>query len=311
MQIWTFSTTKPLTNPAYSINSFSQYTALFVQVVLQLHWLLRTRPHRDVESAKQDAEAPLEPAAPTMEVYHFNQVWNLSNYLPYYLFNNACLCVWTISYPNHVSFAQLSLFAAIISQLRVILSMFGNANRRPTTTAPGMAILVSKTSLGMSVMLFWRTWSLVDNPAMSPTLEQQVHSGIVLVLLTTASGPDPTTGLTCIYVLLSLYFGDYQNHVWHSFFLVEIVILSVLLVVDSVVNRSVSNTDPQVIHNSQLLETNLQVPFRDTEERLTLFSLPEAANSSLDGIPLLPLHKEHITLDSEQGHFSSRSSISA
>ncbi|THV06437.1 hypothetical protein K435DRAFT_773139 [Dendrothele bispora CBS 962.96] len=80
-----------------------------------------------------------------------------------------------------------------------------------------LTTFVAKISAGSLGMFLWMTWGKVEigmrldqglSTLPTPTSAQQLNVGFCLLLLTIASGPDPTLGLTFIYMLLSLYFGS-------------------------------------------------------------------------------------------------------
>ncbi|KAK7464423.1 hypothetical protein VKT23_006590 [Stygiomarasmius scandens] len=80
-----------------------------------------------------------------------------------------------------------------------------------------LTTFVAKVSAGLTGIWFWLTWGAVEvgmrmregtiTPS-TPTSAQQLNVGFCLLLLTIASGPDPTLGMTFIFMLLSLYFGS-------------------------------------------------------------------------------------------------------
>ncbi|KAJ4470826.1 hypothetical protein J3R30DRAFT_3686023 [Lentinula aciculospora] len=298
VQMWMFSIPTVAPTPAYSINPFFLYLAFLAQIFLQLWWLLRASLRSALaapasDSFKEDAE-PLLESSFVMPSTRDIRVWDIPTYLPYYILGNLCISAWAIACQhNRISLAQISLLAAIIVQLRVVLSTFNNVHQRSNIISPGITLLVSKTSLCMSVMYLWRTWGLIDHFSTLPSFEQRIHSGVVFLLLTVATGPDPTVGLAFIYILLSLYFGAYQNSGWHSFFVIESVVLAVLLALDSIIIRLGFKPNTHIVNDGRFSETQSLNPFEDNEESSTFLQSP-APDSSKDDIPMLPLHRQQV-----------------
>ncbi|KAJ3794173.1 hypothetical protein GGU11DRAFT_811435 [Lentinula aff. detonsa] len=293
-----FSTSKATISSAYSINHFFLYFAFAGNFGVQLWWLMRTPPHSssaasESQSAKEDVEPLLESSTgtPMPKQIHL-QAWDISAYLPYYIASNICISVWaTACHQSHISLAQAALFSALILQLRVVLSTFNNPSQRANVTAFGITLLVSKIYVGILVMYLWGTWGVIDHVAISPAFEQQVHSGVVMVLLTVATGPDPTVGLAFIYVLLSLYFGTYQNSGWHHFFLIETIVLVALLVLDLVITKLGFKAIRQRGNDIGLPTAYLSAISQDNEENYTS---PEP-HLTKDDIPMLPMHRQDIS----------------
>ncbi|KAJ3991588.1 hypothetical protein F5050DRAFT_1793350 [Lentinula boryana] len=298
LQVWMFSTSKATLPPAYSINHFFLYFAFAGNFGVQLWWLIRTPTHSspavsESESAKEDAEPLLESSTgtPIPRQTHL-QAWDMPAYLPYYIASNICTSVWaTACHQSRISMAQAALFSALILQLRVVLSAFNNPSQRANVTAFGITLLVSKIYVGILVMYLWRTWGFIDHVAISPAFEQQVHSGVVLVLLTVATGPDPTVGLAFIYVLLSLYFGTYQNSGWHHFFLIETIVLVALLVLDLVIIKLGFKANRHRGNDMGLPTAYLNTISQDNEPNYT----PPEQHLIKDDIPMLPLHRQDIS----------------
>ncbi|KAJ3753855.1 hypothetical protein EV360DRAFT_74172 [Lentinula raphanica] len=294
IQVWMFSASQSSSNPAYSINSFLLYLGFTGYFMLNVWWLLRTPLHSLLsapksEPIKEDAEPLLEtPAGLSIPKEIYLSAWDLPSYFPYYILTNMCICIWAVAcHQTRISLAQIALYVALALQLRVALSTFNQSSQRASFTSPGSTLLVSKITIGMLVMYLWRTWGLIDNFAIVPTLQQKIHTGIVFVLLTVATGPDPTVGIAFIYVLQSLYFGTYKNAGWHSFFLIESVVLIVLIVLDSVIIKLGYKMNEQSV---DVNPPSAHTLFEDEESSTVLESA-----SSKDNIPMLPMHRQDVS----------------
>ncbi|KAF5345174.1 hypothetical protein D9758_009686 [Tetrapyrgos nigripes] len=73
--------------------------------------------------------------------------------------------------------------------------------------------LIPKLFIGLSVMYLWKTWGHVETTTW-PTYTsahgyaQLLNVILPLIFLTIASGPDPTLGISFVYMFLALYLGS-------------------------------------------------------------------------------------------------------
>ncbi|KAJ7754960.1 hypothetical protein DFH07DRAFT_495593 [Mycena maculata] len=96
--------------------------------------------------------------------------------------------------------------------------------------------LVVKTNAGISVLYLWKAWGALELEASRPTIQQQVHCGVLFLLLTLASGPDPTLGIWLLLDLAALVAGNTRDE-WKFAFLCITGVLFVVILSDSMMAR--------------------------------------------------------------------------
>ncbi|KAJ7161238.1 hypothetical protein C8R43DRAFT_323507 [Mycena crocata] len=122
--------------------------------------------------------------------------------------------------------------------------------------------LVAKSSSGVAVLYMWRAWGVLEVGSSRPAIQQQVHCGVLFLLLVFASGPDPTLGICLLLDLAALAVGNAKEE-WRTAFLGIMGVLSVVIVSDSVLAWKDKHAQSAVSHPHIGLEDEETALFRD------------------------------------------------
>ncbi|KAF9486538.1 hypothetical protein BDN70DRAFT_870116 [Pholiota conissans] len=151
--------------------------------------------------------------------------------LPFHISGNLLMAVWGLAWVNGYFLLSLLLLAGNLSaQLYTVFLLLHVEEDEHITPINYLTHLVMKTNVGLAVLFMWKNWGVIDHIA-SPSTAQMINSGVIFLLMTIGSGPDPTVGLCLLYDLTALLFGQPKSDPWyHAFHWIMIVICVCLLV---------------------------------------------------------------------------------
>ncbi|KAJ7459081.1 hypothetical protein B0H11DRAFT_2242653 [Mycena galericulata] len=130
-------------------------------------------------------------------------------------------------------------------------------NRRNAATH-----LVAKTNAGISVLYLWTAWGALQIGASRPAIQQQVHCGVLSLLLVFASGPDPTLGICLLLDLAALVAGKTKEE-WRFAFFCIAGVLFVVIVSDSMLAWKNRHTLQTYAHSRLDVD---ETGFRDSDQ---------------------------------------------
>ncbi|KAF9009799.1 hypothetical protein BDZ89DRAFT_1024707 [Hymenopellis radicata] len=214
---------------AYSPHPYMFAGYLLGQAFLQALWLLRLFVDPwDESGSKTEA---LTPEASQLA------------YTPIYALGNACLSAWAIAWLQERY--EAAQWISVVNTVLQLYGMFFLKSGTLDTRKDPLTVLASKTCTAAALMFMWKTCGAIDKLS-PPPITEQFHSGAVFLVLTIASGPDPYLGLCLLYVLASLYCGQYHNIGWHQTFPWISAAVVIAMGIDSVVGyrnkRNVAGT---------------------------------------------------------------------
>jgi len=147
------------------------------------------------------------------------------------------MAMWTIAFAQESFF--LAQFLAILDafvQCYALFAILGGSRKDDDSRADWLTTLIAKLSAVAGIIYMWQIRGIVDDYS-SPSTWTFLHSAAAFVVLTLATGPNPTMGFCMLYVLASLFFGEHQTEGWHNAFLYMGMIVSVVMIVDNAVTR--------------------------------------------------------------------------
>ncbi|KAJ8084953.1 hypothetical protein PM082_003730 [Marasmius tenuissimus] len=240
----------PLIAGSYSVHPYFIYAALVLQIVLQVYWLLKP-PARiqlkdvdtdgvfDIEIIRRDyadhVEDYISPEA-TGPLMFFDRL----SYMPIYIFFNIFCTMWIIA--NHYGLFIPALVILLCSASIQLYSLFATPSKN--ICKDGLTMVVAKLNAAYTIMLISKMCAVFEATP-SPPIIQLVNHGFVFVLLTIASGPDPTFGLAVVYILASLYHGSTLNTLWHNAFYWTAAVITAITTLDYVGRTFCSSIDDQ------------------------------------------------------------------
>ncbi|CAA7265867.1 unnamed protein product [Cyclocybe aegerita] len=150
--------------------------------------------------------------------------------LPYYAAGNLLLTAWTAaSLHGYCLLSQLFLTGGLLAQFYLVFMILSSEEETPITRSNCMTHLVLKVNAGLSMLFLWKDWAMLDK-MIYPSPAELVNTGVIFLLMTIASGPDPTLGICLIYDLAALIFGQTNNAEWlHTFRWIMVAVSSCLL----------------------------------------------------------------------------------
>ncbi|EEB92985.1 hypothetical protein MPER_08425 [Moniliophthora perniciosa FA553] len=163
--------------------------------------------------------------------------------MPILVLSNICMVAWTIA-------CTVQLYALGLAFLAFSACV----------QLCGVFVALAKINAAYTIMYLWKTWGMMETSTTPPTLQLYYSAGIFILLASTlASGPDPTFGLSLIYVLAALYNGGpSMSLAWRDTFFWTAAVLSVLVVIDPIVC---------LVHDYYAVEEDIEVadePMVDT-----------------------------------------------
>ncbi|KAF9056064.1 hypothetical protein BJ165DRAFT_1398810 [Panaeolus papilionaceus] len=201
-------------------NSYHQASALFVPI------------YRDMESsALSQGEKSSLRAHIHSEFDYYDALSTQSDCLPYYIVGQILLMAWTVTcYFEQYEAALFVILAQAFVQFYLAFYVL-DCDIHPITPFNQMSHTVMKVNAGLSVLYVWQNWSILDN-LLVPPIAELLNTVVFFMLLTVASGPDPTLGICLLYDLVALVYGRTHSMLWYRTFLCSIVAVATILLVD-------------------------------------------------------------------------------
>ncbi|KAJ3512836.1 hypothetical protein NLJ89_g3290 [Agrocybe chaxingu] len=134
--------------------------------------------------------------------------------LPYYATGNFLLAAWTTAWLyDYCLLSQLFLTGGLLAQFYPVFMILSSEDETPIMRSNYLTHLVLKVNAGLSMLFLWKDWAMLDK-MIHPSPAELVNTGVIFLLMTIASGPDPTLGICLIYDLAALIFGQSNNAEW-------------------------------------------------------------------------------------------------
>ncbi|KAF8167576.1 hypothetical protein B0H34DRAFT_22542 [Crassisporium funariophilum] len=239
---------------SYTPNSFSVATFFVFSAILNCYWLSRLFVNVSdawilrlpmaiiaggsdevVELRKEQEQAATQTDYPkqrlNVSVKHLDSAQ--AAYTPFYVLGNIFLTAWSVAWLKaYYTLAQFMLIGNLVVQMCAIFILLNVETQQVTTRLSHLTHFVVKTNAGLGVLYMWKNWGLIDKFT-PPTIAESAQSGIIFLLMTVASGPDPTLGICLLFDLSALVFGQGESELWHIAFLWMILAVTTCLLVDS------------------------------------------------------------------------------
>ncbi|KAK7040194.1 hypothetical protein VNI00_010000 [Paramarasmius palmivorus] len=214
---------------SYSINQSYIYPAFVLYFALQSWWLVDyAKSASSRKGSEERGSLVLEDTAMQKPI--------CQSYMPILVLSNICMVIWTILCT--VQLYSLGLAVVTFSACVQLCGVFGALQVIRQSDfyqeRSGMTLTLAKVNAAYTIMYLWKTWGMMESSANPPSL-QLLHSAGIFVLLTLTSGPDPTFGLSLIYVLAALYNGPSKSLAWRDTFFWTAAVLSALVVIDPII----------------------------------------------------------------------------
>ncbi|KAJ6575456.1 hypothetical protein B0H19DRAFT_1255007 [Mycena capillaripes] len=132
---------------------------------------------------------------------------------------------------EHLALSQVCVTLDTACQLYFVLFALSPAGKHAWASKNKLTHLVAKTSAGVAILYMWRAWGVIQIGPFRPAIQQQVHCGVLVLLLAFASGPDPTLGICMLLDLAALAVGDTKEE-WKVAFSCIMDVLFVVIAFD-------------------------------------------------------------------------------
>jgi len=145
--------------------------------------------------------------------------------LPFHILGSIFLTAWSIAWvKGYFLISQILVAGNLSAQLYTVFLLLHVERDEFITPINYLTHLVMKTNAGLAVLFLWKNWGIIDQVT-SPSAAEMINSGVIFLLMTVGSGPDPTLGLCLLYDLTALLFGQSTSGPWyHTFHWIMVVI---------------------------------------------------------------------------------------
>ncbi|KAF8232133.1 hypothetical protein L208DRAFT_1436797 [Tricholoma matsutake] len=243
---------------AYSPNPFFIIILLFTQVIFHVKWLTDLW-HRESAEDILDRRSSLvlrsvvRPGMGRCRSFDYKPLMSMSipeseaaqdielmnriqqvqkDYLPIYIVGNICLAAWSAAwFRAQYNICQILCTITILAQLYSLFFIFRSRRNRDFSQRDYLTNIIIKPRMAGAILLMFKTWGAVDNQS-PPSMVLQIYFGAILVILSLASGPDPTLGTCVVYDLIALIFGNYRNTEWRLTFLWLAAVVAIVTLCD-------------------------------------------------------------------------------
>ncbi|KAF7303139.1 hypothetical protein MKEN_01277600 [Mycena kentingensis (nom. inval.)] len=202
----------------------------------------RRRVRADVEAGGEEEEQVSvsvqeidDNAEPTLLAY--GPVYALCNVL----FAGGVLA-WSFSIPT---LSHVLIFLTTAIQLYFVFGVLP-AEKYVLRRRNRITHTVVKMNAGFMVAYAARAWAYIGIGMSRPIAQQQMFCGIIFLLLTVASGPEPTMGIALILTIGTLASGNPEER-WRIAFAVIFGIMFVVIALDQIVAWRDRHTQPIVL----------------------------------------------------------------
>ncbi|KJA28447.1 hypothetical protein HYPSUDRAFT_33837 [Hypholoma sublateritium FD-334 SS-4] len=151
--------------------------------------------------------------------------------LPFHILGSIFLSAWSVAWiKGYFLVSEILVAGNLLAQLYTIFFLLHVEGDEFITPINYLTHLVMKTNAGLAVLFLWKNWAIIDQ-VIAPTVAEMINSGVVFLLMTIGSGPDPTLGLCLLYDLTALLSGQPMSGPWcHTFHWIMVTICICLLV---------------------------------------------------------------------------------
>ncbi|KAJ7361394.1 hypothetical protein DFH08DRAFT_1032599 [Mycena albidolilacea] len=220
---------------AYFPSPYFLVSFFVMETSLQFYWIMQL-----FGRGLREARTPLPPREDSgwLEVQETNTVEPAQMaFVSLYAISNFFL-VGSIFAWHFGQFAVSQIWMAFSTacQLYFIFFVLHPAGTHARTPQNRLTHLVVKTSAGIVLLYMWRAWGVMEIGPFRPDIQQQVHCGVLVLLLAFASGPDPTLGICLLLNLAAFVAGDTKDD-WKFAFSCIMGVLTVVLIFDFILNR--------------------------------------------------------------------------
>ncbi|PFH45356.1 hypothetical protein AMATHDRAFT_160549 [Amanita thiersii Skay4041] len=158
-------------------------------------------------------------------------------YVPAFIMGNISLTAWCYWWmKEQYNWCQISMFFNTFIQIYAICAQSSPSNQSNQSNSQ-MTELLAKTSNGLAILYNWKTWGVIDVSHITPTFSDRLQAGVFFLLLTVASGPEPTLGLCLVYDLVAMILGHHEIEEWYATFMYMAAGITLVIIVDQWQNR--------------------------------------------------------------------------
>ncbi|PPQ86963.1 hypothetical protein CVT25_009785 [Psilocybe cyanescens] len=158
--------------------------------------------------------------------------------MPFSVAGNIFMAAWGYAWSNeYYTISQVLLTANLATNLYAVFMLLHVENDDHITPANHITHFVMKTSTGLAVLYMWKNWGVIDQSTV-PSVAEMINSGVIFLLMTIGSGPDPTLGICLLYDLAALISGETTSELWHYSFHWISIVVSVCLLIELRLSRS-------------------------------------------------------------------------
>ncbi|KAK2464762.1 hypothetical protein APHAL10511_003180 [Amanita phalloides] len=211
---------------------------LFVagQSILQVYWLMQLFPREVQEPASisllSDEDDSDKASDATQVAGPFDIDATQLAYSPIFVLSNICLSVWSYFWSwERYAACQVTLIVNTSVQLYAVYALLHSLYNVPQENGNVRTHILSKTSTGIAILYMWKTWGIVDKTT-APAFSEKLQTTIFFLLLTLASGPDPTLGICLTCDLVAMILGPHQVPEWHTAFMYMAFIIAIVTAAD-------------------------------------------------------------------------------
>ncbi|KAJ7492298.1 hypothetical protein FB451DRAFT_1502264 [Mycena latifolia] len=220
----------PPDDAVYAPHSYFLVAFFAMQAGLQLCWIMQMFRSKARESSSA-LLAPMDDADAFRNVdADYAPESAQMAYVNMYALGNLCIVGSTLAWEfEHLILSQVFVVSNAACQLYFVFFALYSSGKFAWTPKNRLTHLVAKTSAGVAVLYMWKAWGVLDIGSSRPSIQQQVHCGVLFLLLAFASGPDPTLGICLLLDLAALAVGNTKEEWRFAFFCIMGVLFVVIL----------------------------------------------------------------------------------
>ncbi|KAJ6502652.1 hypothetical protein DFH09DRAFT_1335799 [Mycena vulgaris] len=223
----------PTDYAVYAPHPYFLILFLVLQAPLQLWWIAQMFRFKTREAAPQAL------LADELDAFHADSDHSSTApeptqmaYVPVYALGNLCIVGSALAWEfEHSILSQVFMVSNAACHLYFVFTSLTSSGKYHWTPKNQCTHLVSKTSAGVAVLYMWKAWGVLDFGSSRPAIQQQVHCGVLFLLLAFASGPDPTLGICLLLDLAALAAGNTKEE-WRFAFVCIMGVLFVVILSD-------------------------------------------------------------------------------
>ncbi|KAF9566973.1 hypothetical protein CPC08DRAFT_62830 [Agrocybe pediades] len=156
--------------------------------------------------------------------------------LPFTIAGNTFMSGWAYAWTHELhDMAQVLLACNLAVLLYGVFVLLHVEEDDIITPSNIMTHLVMKTNTGLAVLFLWTCFGVFD-PEATPEISEIINNGILFLLMTVGTGPDPTLGLCMLYNLLALLSGPISER-WKFSFQVTAALIIFCLTIEFKISK--------------------------------------------------------------------------